>query len=90
LGKQPLEALRAFERVRELLPDSASAEEDAGVACLEAGLADQAAAHLERAITLDPLLLSASTALQEVYKKQGKPEKATALSNRVRLAMGGR
>lgn len=90
LGKQPVEALRAFERVRELLPDSAVAEEDVGVACLEAGQADQATAHLERAMSLDPLLLSAATALQEVYKKQGTPEKANALADRMRRTMGGR
>ncbi len=90
LGKNPTEALRAFSRVLELTPNSASAEEDVGVASLEAGQTDQAAAHLERAMTLDPLLLSAATALQEVYKKQGHPKKAEALANRMRRAMGGR
>lgn len=60
-GKEPLEALRFFERE-----------------------------HLERAMTLDPLLLPAATALQEAYRKQDHKEKADALANRMRLAMRGK
>jgi Flp pilus assembly protein TadD len=90
LGKEPVEALRAFERVLQLVPDSVSGEEDVGVASLEAGQVDKAAAHLERALTLDPLQLSAAAALQEVYRKQGLKEKAGALANRMRLAMSGK
>jgi Flp pilus assembly protein TadD len=90
LGKESVEALRAFERVLQLVPDSANGEEDAGVASLEAGQLGKAAAHLERALTLDPLQLSAAAALQEVYRKQGLKEKGDALANRIRLAMSGR
>jgi len=87
LGKEPLEALRAFDRVLQLAPDNAASEEDAGVACLESGQVEKAASHLERALQLDPLLLSAATALQEVYRKQGNREKAAAVATQVRRAM---
>jgi hypothetical protein len=89
LGKQPVEALRAFDQVLQLVPDTAAGEEDAGVACLESGQLESAVRHLERAMTLDPLDLSAATALQEAYRKQGQKGKADGLVNRMRLAMGG-
>jgi len=89
LGKQPAEALRAFGRVLQLVPDSATSEEDVGVAAMESHQLDSAVAHLERAMTLDPLQLSAATALETAYREQGKKEKADDLANRVRLAMGG-
>jgi tetratricopeptide (TPR) repeat protein len=89
LGKEPAEALRAFERVLQLVPNRATAEEDAGTACLEAGQVAKAALHLQRAMELDPLLLSAATALQEVYRKQGDNEKAAALVSQIARAMRG-
>ncbi|MGA7240071.1 MAG: hypothetical protein WBY44_30595 [Bryobacteraceae bacterium] len=89
LGKQPLEALRAFGRVLELAPATATNEEDVGVSCLEAGELENAALHLERALSLDPLSLTAATALEEAYRKQGRPEKSDALQNKIRLAMRG-
>jgi tetratricopeptide (TPR) repeat protein len=90
LGRQPLEALRAFERVLQLVPDSATSEEDAGAACLEAGQVDAAVSHLERALSLDPLQLTAATVLEAAYRRQGYKEKADALSDKMRLAMRGR
>ena len=81
LGKEPAEALQAFTRVLELEPARAANEEDAGVACLEAGQTGCAASHLEQALHLDPLRLSASTALQEVYRKQGRSQRAGALAD---------
>lgn len=90
LGRAPLEALKAFERVLQLAPDSATGEEDVGTALLESGQTGKAAPHLERALELDPLLLSAATALQEVYRKQGQNEKADALGERMRRSMLGR
>ena len=87
LGKEPLEALRAFEKVLQLSPISAVNEKDVGMASLESGQFDRAGPHLERALELDPLLLSAATALQEVYKRQGNNEKAAALSEQMRRAM---
>ena len=87
LGKEPVEALKAFERVLQSVPNSATSEEDVGTALLESGQVEKAASHLERALELDPLLLSAATALQEVYRRQGANEKAGALVDRMRRAM---
>ena len=87
LGKQPREALRAFERVRELTPDDAGAEEDTGVAYLESGDVGSAASHLEHALLLDPLRLSAAGALREIYRKQGQDEKAAALADPLAAAL---
>jgi hypothetical protein len=87
LGKQPVEASRAFERVLALTPADATSQEDAGVACLEAGKLENAVAHLEHAVALDPLLLSAATALETAYRRQGRAEQAEALANRIRHAI---
>jgi tetratricopeptide (TPR) repeat protein len=87
LGREPVEALKAFERVLQLMPNNAASEEDAGAAFLAAGQNENAASHLERAVQLDPLLLSAGSALQAVYRKQGKDDKADALAERMRRAM---
>lgn len=89
LGKQPFEALQAFGRALDLTPASATSEEDVGVSCLEAGQLDDAVLHLERALSLDPLSLTVATALEEAYRKQGRPEKSEALQNKIRLAMRG-
>ena len=84
LGKHPVEALRAFERVLQLSPGDAASEEDVGVAFLESGELEKAASHLERALELDPLLLPAATTLEEVYRRRGEGEKASALAGRIR------
>jgi len=86
--KQPLEAARRFERVLELGPDSAVDESNAGRAWMRAGNMDKATSHLEKAISLDPLLLSAAEALMQIYQEQGDQDKAAALSDRVREALG--
>jgi hypothetical protein len=86
-GRQPVEALRAFEWVLRLNPKSASSEADVGVALLESGQFEQAASHLERALEIDPLLLSAGTALQQAYRSQGNDERADAVADRLRRAM---
>jgi hypothetical protein len=87
LGKQPVEALKAFEWVLRLTPERAASEEDVGIACLESGQTEKGVTHLERALVLDPLLLSAGTALQSAYRKQGNDDKADALAERMRRAM---
>jgi hypothetical protein len=85
----PAEALKAFEWALKLAPDSTTSEEELGVAFLRSGQLENAATHLERALELDPLLLSAGTALQEVYRKQGNSDKADALAERMRRSMLG-
>jgi Flp pilus assembly protein TadD len=89
LGRQPQEALKAFAAVLRLVPDSAGNEENAGIACLESGRLEDAAAYLERALQLDPLLLTAATPLEEVYRRQGQSGKAAALADRMRRAIAG-
>lgn len=90
LGKQPAEALRAFERVLSLTSGNATSEEDVGVASLEAGQLEQAVAHLEQALASDPLLLTAATALEQAYRRQGRPDQAAALAKGIRRQLGGR
>lgn len=93
LGKQPMEALRAFERVLELVPNDAENAESVGIAYLESNQAAPAAAHLEKALQLDPLLLSAATALGEAYRKRGNSNQADNLKDlldRAVLESGGR
>jgi hypothetical protein len=85
----PAEALKGFELVLKLAPDSATSEEDLGVAFLRSGQLENAASHLEQALKMDPLLLSAGTALREVYKQQGNSDKADALAERMRRTMLG-
>jgi len=85
---QPLEAARRFERLLELGPDSAVGESDAGRAWIRAGNMDKATSHLEKAISMDPLLLPAAEALMQIYQEQGNESKAAALSDRVRGALG--
>jgi Tfp pilus assembly protein PilF len=58
-----------------------------GVASLESGQVEKAAVHLERALELDPFQISAATALQAVYRRQGDNEKADALGDRMRRTL---
>ena len=87
LAREPRQALLAFEQVLRMTPDRATSEEDVGIAYFQSGQLDSAAAHLERALQLDPLQLSAGTALQAVYRKQGYDQKADALAERMRRSM---
>lgn len=89
LAKEPREALRAFERVLQLKPGSAIAEQHVGLAWNAAGQLDQAAVHLERCLELDPLMLPAASTLMNVYRQEGDEEKASALAARIRKAMSG-
>ena len=84
---QPAEALRAFEWVLRLTPSNASSEEDVGVAMIQSRQLAEAATHLERAVKLDPLLLSAGTALEDVYHREGLDDQADALADRMRRMM---
>ncbi|HEY6291515.1 MAG TPA: hypothetical protein VI455_08140 [Terriglobia bacterium] len=85
---QPLEAAQLFERALNLGPDSAMGEANAGRAWMQAGQMDKARDHLERAVKLDPLLLSAAVALVQVYRQEGDMDKVGELGDRVRQALG--
>jgi len=85
---KPAEAAQRFERVLELGPESAVNEENAGTAWMQAGQMDKAMDHLERAIQRDPLLLPVAQALMQAYRQQDDEDKAAALAERVRQALG--
>lgn len=89
LGKQPAEALRAFEHVLVLEPGIAANEENAGIACLESARLQESVSHLERALKLDPLLFSAATALQQAYRQLGEDRKAAAVAEDIQRALQG-
>jgi photosynthetic reaction center cytochrome c subunit len=86
-AKQTSEAKFAFERALQLAPNSALAEADAAAPYVQEGNADPAIAHLQRAITLDPLDLASATTLIGLYRGQGKTQEADELSDKIRAAM---
>jgi photosynthetic reaction center cytochrome c subunit len=87
VGKQTSDAKIAFERALQLDPDSPLTEAGAASPYIQEGDADRAIAHLERAVTLDPLYLPAASTLIGLYQKQGKTAEADALANKIRAAM---
>jgi photosynthetic reaction center cytochrome c subunit len=87
LGKQTSEAEFAFERALQLNPESAPAETNAASANLQAGDINHAVAHLERAVSIDPLHLPADMPLINLYKQQGNEAKAAEISGRLNAAM---
>lgn len=88
-GNQPQEAKFAFDRVLTVEPANASFEENAGRADLACGHIEAAVHHLEKALDMDPLLLSAAGVLEGIYRKQGDTAKQAALAERVREALKG-
>jgi len=84
---EPVAAARLFETVIKLRPADPLAEENAGMAWMEAGEKETAARHLERALELDPLLLPDIELLLAIYREVGDVAKENELMNRVRQAM---
>jgi hypothetical protein len=74
LGKQYDEAARAFELA--LLYDLAQAYQ-------ASGKLELAQPHLEKALQIDPLNLSAAKLLMELYSRAGEPAKAEDVSRRI-------
>jgi len=89
LGKHPGEAEFAFDRVLQLNPNSVSAETNDASAYLEAGNTDQAMIHLERAVAIDPLDLTAVAPLTDLYRQKGNVARANELSLQVAGALDG-
>jgi photosynthetic reaction center cytochrome c subunit len=87
LGKRTSDAKFAFERALQLDPDSALTEASAAAPFLQEGDAPGAIAHLERAVALDPLNLPTASTLIGLYRSQGKPAEAAALSEKIKVAM---
>jgi photosynthetic reaction center cytochrome c subunit len=87
LAKQSTEAELAFDRALQLDPNSATGETNAASAYLQAGDMAGAVAHLERAVTIDPLHLPAAMPLIDLYKRQGNSAKAAELADRISAAV---
>jgi photosynthetic reaction center cytochrome c subunit len=87
VGKQTSDAKLALERALQLDPNSPVTEAGAASPYIQEGDAQGAIAHLERAVTLDPLYLPAASTLIELYQEQGKTAEAAELSNRIKRTM---
>jgi hypothetical protein len=87
-GREPAEALKRFDRVLTLKPDYAPYYVNAATALEALDRHGEAAKRLEKALTLDPLLQRAVQLLDQIYVKQGQPEKANALRTKYDRAMG--
>jgi photosynthetic reaction center cytochrome c subunit len=87
LGRKTADAKIALERALQLDPDSALTEASAASPYIQEGDTGSAIAHLERAVTIDPLFLPAASTLIDLYQKQGKTAEAAALSARMKTAM---
>jgi photosynthetic reaction center cytochrome c subunit len=87
LAQQTSEAKIAFERALELEPNSPLAEASAASPYVQSGDALRAIAHLERALTLDPLYLPAASTLMGLYQKEGNTAEADALAVKIKAAM---
>jgi photosynthetic reaction center cytochrome c subunit len=87
LGKQTSDAKVAFERALQLDPNSSLTEASAAAPYIQEGDVGRAIAHLERAVTLDPLNLPAASTLIGLYQKQGKTPEAAELSEKINAAM---
>jgi photosynthetic reaction center cytochrome c subunit len=87
VGKKSSEAELAFQRALSLNPNSAAAETNIAVAHQQVGDIDGTITHLERAVAIDPLHLSATGLLINLYRQQGNTTKADELSDRVRALM---
>jgi hypothetical protein len=86
-GKNACEAKFAFDRLVLLDPENAVNQENAGRADLGCGDISVAVSRLEKAVELDPLLLSAAEVLEATYTKTGDTTKQAALAGRIGAAM---
>ena len=82
-GHQYSEAVQAFQLALRFDPSSAKKETSLGQAYLLLGERDSGEHHLERAMELDPLDLTAAALLIQSYDQGGKPEKSEQLSKKL-------
>jgi hypothetical protein len=83
IGKQFSEAAIAFEIAERCDSKSSSTEASLGSAYAAAGRNDVAKFHLERALELDPMNLSAVEQLIGLYEKDGETTKADELRRKI-------
>ncbi|MCU1247783.1 MAG: tetratricopeptide repeat protein [Edaphobacter sp.] len=82
-GKQYGEAVQAFTLAVRFDPISSPKEASLGQAYMAAGQEALGEQHLERAMELDPLNLSAAALLIDAYDKNGTPSKSDQLSQKI-------
>jgi Flp pilus assembly protein TadD len=82
-GGQYSEAVRAFDLAVRFDPSSSQKETSLGQSYLLLGEQTAGEQHLERAMALDRLNLSAAALLITAYDKSGHPEKSAQLSQRI-------
>ena len=82
-GQQYGEAVQAFALAVRFDPPSSPKEASLGQAYLAAGQEALGEQHLERAMELDPLNLSAAALLIDAYDKSDNPSKSDQLSQRI-------
>jgi len=87
LGRQSRDAEIAFERAAQLAPTSPVNEGNAASAYAQAGDLNSARAHLERAVSIDPLYLPAAGPLVQLYRRQGQNAEAAALTEKIESLM---
>jgi hypothetical protein len=82
-GQQYGEAVQAFALAVRYDPTSSPKEASLGQTYLAAGQEALGQQHLEKAMELDPLNLSAAALLIDAYDKSGKPSKSDQLSQKI-------
>jgi len=82
-GQQYGEAVQAFALAVRYDPTSSPKEASLGQAYLAAGQEALGQQHLEKAMELDPLNLSAAALLIDAYDKSGTPSKSDQLSQKI-------
>ncbi len=83
IGGKYSEAVIAFGMAARCDPQSSSMENSLGSAYAAMGKNAVAETHLEQALALDPMNLSAAQQLIDLYEKDGATEKADALRNKL-------
>jgi Tfp pilus assembly protein PilF len=82
-GNQYEEAVQAFALAARFDPTSSPKQASLGQAYLAAGQEELGEQHLERAMELDPLNLSAAALLIDAYDKSGRPTRSDQLSQEI-------
>ena len=89
MGRQISEAVIAFEIAERCDPKSTTTEANLGSAYAASGRNGEAEIHLQQALALDSMNLSAAEQLIGVYAKEGETTKAEALKSRISLLLRG-
>ncbi len=83
IGRQFGEAVQAFELAVRFDPGSSAKEGNLGQAYAGEGRLEEAERHLERAMAIDPLNLSAASLLGHIYDERGEAAKSEAMTKTI-------